>query len=251
MPPSLEAFGWQAARKRLRSAPELREELGKAFRREEELEDEVMEETPALLSLSARRLSLEDAETKRKRLTAEGAILAQSGRFAEAQIHWEQALAFTDDQCQRAPILEQMAQVLLLQERHFDAIRVAARAVECRPLWHCSHLTLGRALLAFGEIERAVESFRRSFDLASQACLDAATSSSSAPVQDQEEARLELCEAERLLAEARKRSDTVQGKEVVINGRVLESRFWETALRVTYDEHGMPTTHFPEEPGGT
>jgi len=42
---------------------------------------------------------------------------------AEALQHWEEALLFTEDPCEKAPILEQMAQVLLILERSFDAIR--------------------------------------------------------------------------------------------------------------------------------
>ena len=30
-----------------------------------------------------------------------------------------------------------------------------------------------------------------------------------------------------------------------MNGRVVESHFWQTALKVTYDSDGRPTTHFP------
>ena len=91
------------------------------------------------------------------RLKSEGALLAEAERFAEALQHWEEALLFTDDPCDKAPILEQlgpreknrfkkkkrkknetwkmnkhdqnlktsrqMAQVLLILERPFDAIR--------------------------------------------------------------------------------------------------------------------------------
>jgi len=32
-------------------------------------------------------------------------------------------------------------------------------------------------------------------------------------------------------------------KTVVVNGRVVKNAFWETAMRVTYDEYGRPTTH--------
>ena len=33
--------------------------------------------------------------------------------------------------------------------------------------------------------------------------------------------------------------------QVIVNGRVVESHFWQTALKVTYDSDGRPTTHFP------
>mmetsp|Transcript_7814 Transcript_7814/g.13886 ORF Transcript_7814/g.13886 Transcript_7814/m.13886 type:complete len:245 (+) Transcript_7814:30-764(+) len=239
MRPTVEAFGWQAARKRLRAAPEVREELGTAFRKEEELEEEWQEEDVVAPSLA--KGQLEDATEKRKRLTSEGGFLAKAERFAEALQHWEQALLFCEEPCDRAPILEQMAQVLLILDRDFDAVRTAQRAVESRPLWYPSHLTLGRALLSFGELERAVESLRRSAELAVQERNEV----------DEEvnEIRLELQDAERVWAEAKEKSKQVD-KEVIVNGRILESRFWQTALRVTYDEHGRPTTHFPEEPEG-
>eukprot|EP00931_Biecheleriopsis_adriatica_P089677 TRINITY_DN63768_c0_g1_i1.p1 TRINITY_DN63768_c0_g1~~TRINITY_DN63768_c0_g1_i1.p1 ORF type:complete len:245 (+),score=79.37 TRINITY_DN63768_c0_g1_i1:108-842(+) len=238
---SVEAFGWQAARKRLRTAPEVTKELGTAFQREEELEEEVLEENPAPSIL---RRQLEDGKAKCKRLTAEGGLLAEAERFAEALQHWEQALLFAEEPGERAKIIEQMAQVLLLLDRPFDAVRAAERAVESRPLWYPAHLTLGRALLSFGELERAVESLRRAAALVSQ------EESAGAGVDHEEaaEVRLELQDAERVWAEAKERASGSTSAEVFVNGRVVESRFWETALKVTYDERGMPTTHFPEEP---
>eukprot|EP00933_Yihiella_yeosuensis_P066562 TRINITY_DN708_c1_g5_i1.p1 TRINITY_DN708_c1_g5~~TRINITY_DN708_c1_g5_i1.p1 ORF type:complete len:245 (-),score=57.02 TRINITY_DN708_c1_g5_i1:106-840(-) len=239
MATKVEAFGWQAARKKLRPAPEVREELGTAFRREEDLEEEIIEEAP--VSATGQ---LEDSKTKCKRLVAEGGILAQSERFAEALGLWEQALTFAEDPGDKAKILEQMAQVLLELDRVFDAVRTAQRAVETRPMWHWCHVTLGRALLCFGELERAVESLRRASHLVTQERLSTESTKESA---DEEGIRLELEDAERLWAEAQSRSRADTSREVIVNGRVVESRFWETALRVTYDEQGRPTTHFPED----
>merc|ERR1712205_270484 len=85
------------------------EELGLAFRRAEDLEEEVHEEAPAPSSL---RGQLEDIEAKRKRLISEGSFLASCDRFAEALLRWEEALVFADDPLEKAPILEQTAQVL-------------------------------------------------------------------------------------------------------------------------------------------
>ena len=125
-------FGWQAARKRLKTAPEVHEAgsnrahasnphcqaLETAFaKHEDDIEDEP-EEPPAPLMAQ-----LEDAEGKRKRLCSEGGFLASHERFAEALKHWEEALLFTEEAVQKAPIYEQMAQVLLLLDRPFDAIR--------------------------------------------------------------------------------------------------------------------------------
>ncbi|CAJ1380834.1 unnamed protein product [Effrenium voratum] len=107
----------------------MRAELGTAFQREEELEEEVQPEFAPSCQFTGQ---LEDADMKRKRLTAEGSLLASADRFAEALQHWEEALLFTEDNCQKAPVLEQMAQVLLILDRPFEAIRTGEQAVECR-----------------------------------------------------------------------------------------------------------------------
>ncbi|CAK9093242.1 unnamed protein product [Durusdinium trenchii] len=101
------AFGWQAPFKRLKTAPQVHQELGSAFAAcEEEIEDELLE--PNLTANITGQL--EDAELKRKRLRSEGSVLAQAERYAEALQHWEEALLFTDDPCEKAPILELLGQ---------------------------------------------------------------------------------------------------------------------------------------------
>ncbi|CAK9089827.1 unnamed protein product [Durusdinium trenchii] len=144
------AFGWQAPFKRLKTAPQVHQELGSAFAAcEEEIEDELLE--PNLTANITGQL--EDAELKRKRLRSEGSVLAQAERYAEALQHWEEALLFTDDPCEKAPILEQMAQVLLILERPFDAIRTAPSP----PMWQeaplvCRSCDLGAG---FAQLRRA------------------------------------------------------------------------------------------------
>eukprot|EP00439_Symbiodinium_sp_Y106_P066387 s2365_g10.t2 len=128
---SLEGFSWQAARKRLRTAPELHEELSGAFQREDELQEEIQPESSGPPQHA--KGQLENVEMKCKRLRAEGSFLAQAERYAEALQHWEEALLFTEDIFERAPVFEQMAQVLLILDRPFDAIRTAEQAVESRP----------------------------------------------------------------------------------------------------------------------
>ena len=236
-------FGWQAPRKRLRTAPQVHEELGTAFAaREEEIEDELLEPSPLVTNGQ-----LEDAGMKVKRLRSEGALLAEAERFAEALQHWEEALLFTEDPCEKAPILEQMAQVLLILERSFDAIRTAEQAVQCRPLWYAGHHTLGRALLSFGELERAVEAFRRAKTLLSE---DLAANKTASAEEEFHELCLELADAEKLWCEVKDRAKQ-KTAEVIVNGRVVESHFWQTAMKVTYDSDGRPTTHFPPETMGT
>merc|ERR1719436_1439137 len=113
--PSLEPIGWRT-QKRPRVV-DVQQDLSVAFRKEEDLDEEVIEEAPAPSLL---RQQLEDAEAKRARLCREGALLAESERFAEALHRWEEALAFAEDPMDRAPLLEQMAQVLLAMGRDFD-----------------------------------------------------------------------------------------------------------------------------------
>merc|ERR1719296_172531 len=205
----------------------------RSFGWEEDLEEEVFEEAPAPSQLAGQ---LENAEGKRKRLIREGALLAEAERFAEALSHYEEALQLTDSPVEQACILEQMSQVMLALDRDFDAVRLAERAVECRGDWWCAHLTLGRALLNFGEMTRAVETLRMASTLVD--CSEGA-----------EEVAAELADAQRLLEEAQRRATVDPNREVVVNGRIVQSRFWETALRVTYDEQGQGTTHYGTRPG--
>ncbi|CAE7602538.1 ttc33 [Symbiodinium sp. CCMP2592] len=215
------------------------QELAGAFQREDELQEEIQPESSGPPQHA--KGQLENVEMKCKRLRAEGSFLAQAERYAEALQHWEEALLFTEDIFERAPVLEQMAQVLLILERPFDAIRTAEQAVESRPLWYAGHLTLGRALLNFGELERAVECLRRGASLLEAQVQDKGNSSDA---EELTEIRLELAEAEKLYAEVRDRAKSTS-EQVIINGRVVESHFWETAHRVTYDKDGRPTTHYP------
>lgn len=224
----------------------MHKELGTAFAAcEDDIEDDELELSPSKVIGQ-----LEDAAMKLKRLKSEGALLAEAERFAEALQHWEEALLFTEDPCDKAPILEQMAQVLLILERPFDAIRTGEQAIQSRPLWFAGHLTLGRALINFGELERAVESFRRAKTLLSQDM--AGANDKTADAEDEfQELCLELREAEKLWAEVKDRAKQNTSNEVIVNGRVVESHFWQTALKVTYDSDGRPTTHFPSDTMGT
>merc|ERR1712039_603870 len=95
--------------------------------------------------------------------------------MGEALQHWEEAFLFAEEPADTATLWEQTAQVLMLLQRDFEAVRAAERAVESRPLWHCAHLTLGRALLNFGEIERAVEALRRATALEPREARDTET----------------------------------------------------------------------------
>jgi len=235
---SFETFGWQALNKRRRLEP-LQAVFSTVFARGDDLEGAVEEEAapPSLLRLA----QLEDSTAKCKRLAGEGNFLAEAERYAEALDRWKQALVFADDMPagaeEAATLLEQSSQVLLLLNRDFEAVQAAQRAVERRPLWHCGHLTLGRALLAFGELRFAVDALRQSAELVDESVTGTA---------DAKEIRSELADAERLLLEAQTRCAGSRGscKSVAVNGRIVESRFWETALKVTYDAEGRPTTHY-------
>ncbi|CAE8595268.1 unnamed protein product, partial [Polarella glacialis] len=151
-----------AARKRLRSAPELREdsrqrqqghvwaghqELGKAFRREEELEDEALVALSEEALLGGRRNQAQEARHSVSRQTNHwtldgrgahdnaGAILAQSGRFAEALRHRIQ----TGVACEKRPRFTGsrplLSQTTNANERRFwsQALRVPVLPVPLRP----------------------------------------------------------------------------------------------------------------------
>merc|ERR1711908_239585 len=108
---------------------------------------------------------LEDTAAKSRRLSSEAALLAESERFAEAMQRWEEALLFTEVASERAAIYEQIAQVLLVLARDFDAVQTAEKAVELRPDWSCAHLTLGRCRLNFGELHGGIAALRRAAEL--------------------------------------------------------------------------------------
>mmetsp|Transcript_93820 Transcript_93820/g.205343 ORF Transcript_93820/g.205343 Transcript_93820/m.205343 type:complete len:232 (-) Transcript_93820:49-744(-) len=223
---TLHSFSWQAPKRQ--KIGDVDGKLVVAFRREEDLDDEAIEETPAP---SAMLGQLEDLSAKCQRLTREGNLLAESERFSEALQRWEEALLFAPSEREKGSILEQMAQVLLAMNRDFDACRAAEHAVECRPDWHCAHWTLGRCLLNFGELNKALAS------------LEVAAAFEG----NDEELNAELEEARHLVNSATERASNDASKQVIVNGRVVVSRFWETALRVTYDADGRPTTHYPED----
>eukprot|EP00929_Paragymnodinium_shiwhaense_P075178 TRINITY_DN3842_c1_g1_i3.p1 TRINITY_DN3842_c1_g1~~TRINITY_DN3842_c1_g1_i3.p1 ORF type:complete len:283 (+),score=69.62 TRINITY_DN3842_c1_g1_i3:75-851(+) len=231
----LQAFGWQS-KKRARAdgfrgaadaAGGAVQDLDRAFRREADLEEEYHEEAPPPSVI--RRCQLEGSGEKFRRLKNEGAFLAENERFAEALSRWEEAGVFAETDDDRGGLQEQVAQVLLAMGRDFDAVRTAERVVALRPSWGAGHQTLGRALLSFGELERGIEHLRRAAALA--------------PGDD--ELAEELTDAERRWKELTGSSGDGEGvaKTVVVNGRVVKSAFWETAMRVTYDQFGRPTTH--------
>ena len=157
---SFEPFRWQAQKSQGVKRP--RDE-NLPFRPPQDLEDDVIEEEPPPLRL---KLHLEDNAGKCKRLTHEGSLLAEAERYAEALKHWEDALLFAPNSEEEAVIHELMGQGLLLLGRSFEAVQAADKAVSKRPAWYCGHLTRGRALLEFGEIEEAVRSFQQAAALA-------------------------------------------------------------------------------------
>eukprot|EP00397_Hematodinium_sp_SG-2012_P066840 GEMP01101508.1.p1 GENE.GEMP01101508.1~~GEMP01101508.1.p1 ORF type:complete len:235 (+),score=68.48 GEMP01101508.1:49-753(+) len=222
-------IGWKASYKGRRKALE-----GDATELPFRNEEEIIEEQPPR---KKRQLSLEDITVKTRRLFNEGATLAESERYAEAHKKWDEALQLTEDAKVKGEILEAKAQVLLEMERPFQAITCARKSLESRPKWIYGLLTLGRALLAFGELKEAKTVF-------------AAVVKSEAPKSDRtvkKEAQDELYRVAVLQTEisdaAKDRStaisDASKGRGTVVNGRVVSLRFWETARNVTYKD-GRP-----------
>lgn len=103
-------------------------------------------------------LSLEDANTRSRRLQTEGITLAEAGRFRPAIGRWNEAIECTPD---RAELHEMKAQALLQLGEYFDGIEAAERCVALLPGWPPGVLTLGRAQLGFGELDLALATFQR------------------------------------------------------------------------------------------
>jgi len=219
----LEPFRWQTRKRPKVSAFE--GSISIAFRQENQLEEELFEEQPAP---SKQNLHLEDLQAKCERLVNEGSFLAEAGRYAEALQRWDEALNFSDHRHKQAVICEQMAQILLMLEREFEAVRAAAQAVQLDPSWCAAHLTHGRALLNYVEIEQAIGALNRAGEL----------DPNDVSIQ------MEIKDAEDMRSKAQNLAKQNVDRSTVVNGRMLESRFWESALKVTYDAEGRPTTHY-------
>lgn len=86
--------------------------------------------------------------------------------YGTALRFWQEALRCDPPASLGAILYEQQAQVfMMLNGREFDAIQSAHKALELRPDLDYGYLTLGRAQLAYGEWEMAIESLQTAVEL--------------------------------------------------------------------------------------
>jgi tetratricopeptide (TPR) repeat protein len=104
----------------------------------------------------------EDQKAQSEALKNQGNALAEQDKYDEAIEKWNGALELTPD---NHVLHELKAQVLMLQDKNFQAIQWATKSTELNPSYVDGWITLARAQLNFGEIELAVDSFSKAFKL--------------------------------------------------------------------------------------
>jgi tetratricopeptide (TPR) repeat protein len=114
------------------------------------------------LAATKKVFTLEDAESKSKRLQSEGTLLADDERFWEAIKKWDSALQLTPD---KAVLHELKAQAYTQLNEHFPAVNAARKAIECDPTWYIGYVTLGRGQMNIGEVKMAIKSFSQAVHL--------------------------------------------------------------------------------------
>eukprot|EP00961_Rhodomonas_salina_P035109 472776-Rhodomonas_salina.1 len=131
---------------------------------EEEKERSALEEWMRRQA-ATKTLCLEDAQSLSLRKQEEACILAEAERYREALSKLQQSIELTPT---RAILHELQAQCYLELDEVFEAVKAAERAVEHDSSWAPGHCTLGRAQVNLGEIELAIESFRKCLELDSE-----------------------------------------------------------------------------------
>jgi len=91
-------------------------------------------------------------------LKTRGEKLAEQGQLEQALSCWSAALALNP---QDFEIYEMQAQVLLELKEDFKAIKAAEKCVLLAPNFVYGYLTLGRAQINLGELEMALETFKK------------------------------------------------------------------------------------------
>eukprot|EP00747_Dinoflagellata_sp_TGD_P198853 gnl/TRDRNA2_/TRDRNA2_71970_c0_seq4.p1 gnl/TRDRNA2_/TRDRNA2_71970_c0~~gnl/TRDRNA2_/TRDRNA2_71970_c0_seq4.p1 ORF type:complete len:272 (+),score=57.55 gnl/TRDRNA2_/TRDRNA2_71970_c0_seq4:24-839(+) len=169
-------------------------------------------------------ICLEDKEHIIKRMVQEAQCLAGKEQYIQALSLFHKVLdGFAEKPAEQAMIYEQIGQVCLNINHWLDAAKAAQKAVELRPDWVYGHFTLGRALLEFGELVRAVEALQNASALAPH----------------DEEIREELRNATDFVERARQYA---ADHSVQFNGRFIENcttGFWELSRKVIYKD-GKP-----------
>ena len=146
------SFGWK------RKAPERTDPVQQAFQPADQEEQE-----PEGESKRQRLESLEDGAARYRRLVAEGACLAEQGRYWAALHRWEEAAQ--DAAEEDAHLWEMRAQALAAVHEWPEAVEAAGRAANLEPTWWAAHQTRGRALLGLGQLEAASAAFQKAVHL--------------------------------------------------------------------------------------
>ncbi|XP_064104529.1 tetratricopeptide repeat protein 33-like isoform X2 [Macrobrachium nipponense] len=132
----------------------------------EEAEDDSAKDPDVDWLTAAKRpkvMELEDVKVKARRLSNEGVMLAEAGRWWAAIGRWNGALELTPDD---HTLHEMMAQAYMQVGEVFPALTSAQKAVELYPTWWIGLQTLGRAQLGLGEVELAVKTFSKAVHIA-------------------------------------------------------------------------------------
>jgi tetratricopeptide (TPR) repeat protein len=148
------SFGWK------RKAPERSDPVQKAF---DPSEQEAEEQEAEGESKRRRQEALEDGAARYRRLVAEGACLAEQGRYWAALRRWEEAAQGTV--VEDARLWEMRAQALAAVHEWPEAVEAAGRASTLEPTWWAAHQTRGRALLGQGQLEAASTAFQKAVHL--------------------------------------------------------------------------------------
>ena len=205
----------------------------------------------------------------------EGVKFAEEGKFREAAIIWKRIVknAHGDVSIRAiAEVWEMIAQVYAELGDYLEACSAADECVALEPAWLQARLTRGRARFEFGEIVSASEDFKKivadcenRVQYCSQQDGSGENSSegakSSSPQEKDEKCTKDeksknedsdfskLSEVDRnVLKEARQELWRVHklqkqfGKDrgAIVNDRICQLPFWETALKVTYGPDGRP-----------
>lgn len=191
--------------------------------------------------------SMKGYETESMQMVEHGQELAQQGKLEAALASFKESISLYPT----ALAFEYCAQIFLEMEQPYNAIRSAEKAVKLNPSWCVGYLTLGRALMNFGEVVAAREAFGTAQSLTS-GCQNAISGilnedlGDHAQTAEQEnisrEKRSAHSDVDREISEEYDRASKLveklsdsndEGNLVLVNSRLFGSMpFWETSLPV-------------------
>mmetsp|Transcript_25396 Transcript_25396/g.39819 ORF Transcript_25396/g.39819 Transcript_25396/m.39819 type:complete len:231 (+) Transcript_25396:293-985(+) len=161
------AFGWNGAESRKRRKLKERSNIELQGQLEQSLDDDEEKQHNALeewmrRQASASVLRLEDSASLSLRKQEEACVKAEAGKLREALSKLQEAIELTPD---KAVLYELQAQCFLELDMVFEAVRAAEIAVQKEPSFGEGYQTLGRAQMNLGEVEMAVESFKKALEI--------------------------------------------------------------------------------------